>query len=86
MLISGFLADKFGKYTLVLNVNLLLTAIFHTALILVPHIPDNSLSFTCGNSSHLLTWDTCDSCYHDRNNTHQELYLQVRFNLRLLWV
>ncbi|KAK7080308.1 hypothetical protein SK128_013082, partial [Halocaridina rubra] len=73
---SGIFADKFGKYKIVLMINMVLTTIFHCMLLYVPSRPRNSLTFSCGTDGHQLTWDLCDNCHNDRNGSNLDLVLR----------
>ncbi|XP_064096935.1 major facilitator superfamily domain-containing protein 6-like [Macrobrachium nipponense] len=73
---SGIIADKFGRYKIVVIINIIITTILHCCLLYVPPRDKNSLTFTCGSQEPRLTWDTCDYCHDDRNGSSLDLVLQ----------
>ncbi|XP_064113349.1 uncharacterized protein LOC135219996 isoform X1 [Macrobrachium nipponense] len=77
--ITGLVADKFGRYGFMFNINIILTGLFHTLLLHVPPVPKNNLSLQCGSHGHSLTWASCDSCYKVRNNTNSLVELKNCF-------
>ncbi|XP_047496052.1 major facilitator superfamily domain-containing protein 6-A-like isoform X1 [Penaeus chinensis] len=74
--LSGIIADKFGKYKLVVCFNTLLCVVFHVSLLYVPVRPTNSLTFACGPNGHALTWSSCDLCHDLRNSTDLHMVLK----------
>jgi len=60
----GFFADKLGNYTRVLMVNVVLTGVFHTLLLAVPHtvVKDQypTMNATVVEGSVLFKWDECE--------------------------
>nr|XP_027238503.1 major facilitator superfamily domain-containing protein 6-like [Penaeus vannamei] len=74
--ISGIIADKFGKYKIVVCLNILLCVVFHLSLLYVPVRPTNTLTFACGPNDHSLTWSSCDHCHDLRNSTDLHMVLK----------
>ncbi|KAK7067024.1 hypothetical protein SK128_018617 [Halocaridina rubra] len=67
--ITGLVADKFGRYGFMFNINIILTGVFHSLLLHVPPAPRPSLTFVCDPYGHNLEWEVCDDCFDVRNNT-----------------
>ncbi|XP_076032426.1 major facilitator superfamily domain-containing protein 6-like [Oratosquilla oratoria] len=70
--IAGLLADRFGRYSLVLMVNMVLTAIFHTMLLYVPPmptVPSGTLGFQCHPEGYSLAWKDGAGCLVPNNVT-----------------
>ncbi|XP_063588956.1 major facilitator superfamily domain-containing protein 6-like [Penaeus indicus] len=82
--ISGIIADKFGKYKIVVCFNTLLCVVFHLSLLYVPPRPSNSLTLACGPDGHALTWSSCDYCHDLRNSTDLQMVLKVAINATVL--
>ncbi|XP_069992367.1 major facilitator superfamily domain-containing protein 6-like [Penaeus vannamei] len=74
--ISGIIADKFGKYKIVVCLNILLCVVFHLSLLYVPVRPTNTLTFACGPNDHSLAWSSCDHCHDLRNSTDLHMVLK----------
>ncbi|XP_042878928.1 major facilitator superfamily domain-containing protein 6-like [Penaeus japonicus] len=74
--ISGIIADKFGKYKIVVCFNTLMCVLFHLMLLHVPARPTNSLTLACGPDDHSLTWSSCDLCHDLRNSTDLQMVLK----------
>lgn len=67
--LSGMIADRLGRYKIVVVVNVILATVFHVMLLYIPTRTPNPLTLSCGPQGHNLTWATCDYCHHDRNTT-----------------
>ncbi|KAK4329599.1 hypothetical protein Pmani_000074 [Petrolisthes manimaculis] len=75
-LIAGMLADKTGRYKLVVVVTIIMSAVFTILLLYIPATPLPTLTLTCHTAGHSLIWDSCDICQDQRNNTFLHLHLQ----------
>ncbi|KAK4297383.1 hypothetical protein Pmani_030200 [Petrolisthes manimaculis] len=75
-LIAGMLADKTGRYKLVVVVTIIMSAVLTILLLYIPATPLPTLTLTCHTGGHSLIWDSCDICQDQRNNTFLHLHLQ----------
>ncbi|CAL4114181.1 unnamed protein product, partial [Meganyctiphanes norvegica] len=74
--IAGLFADRTGKYKLVLLITMIMSAVMHTLLLLVPVVPKNPLILSCDAEGHTLSWASCHPCFELQNNTRQEMILE----------
>lgn len=72
------ISDKTRRYKLVVKVLIVMSAVITVIIMYIPaRAPVPSLTLTCHAGGHRLTWDSCDLCHTQRNNTYLQLQLQV---------
>lgn len=60
LLYSGIIADKTGRYISVLIVNVALTAVLHSSMLLVPKSQFNDFIFTCNEEGYSIDGVNCE--------------------------